>query len=266
VAEASADKHLACISAFECQHLMDTFAKRLPRELRNSVYQWLVPIGIYELKKSTCFETLPTIKTPGAIPRARAHDGFSFQMFHYLEDNHLTEILEHWYKWTTFTFSAGGAAKLFAEVKPLGNKVSAMDLIRNVKLNLEINGLSRSFHRRYNVPAENPNPSNGSNHIPIHVILGGFEDVFSFAPLTKIHVQFFRAPYYLGPSHADLEDLFEGMWDLITRMLERGCTIDMCDSDGTFIPDMVTPSPKTWSDCFLRVSFVSKCLTKISLK
>jgi hypothetical protein len=257
VAEASADKHLDYIAAFECQHLMDTFAKRLPRELRNSVYQWLVPTGTYECKSISDLKALPKIDAPKAMPRAKSCDGFSFLMFHYMEGNHLSEILEHWYRWTTFSFKGGGFTKYIGEMKPLGNQISPRDLIRNVKFNLDTIRMTMMFARRYNVPAENPNPSNGSNINPCHVVIQGLDDVFYFDPLTKVHVRFFRAPYFYGPSHADLEEFFEGIWGFITRVLEKGHLIDMYDSDGSFIPDMVTPSPKTWTNCFLDVSIVS---------
>jgi hypothetical protein len=257
VAEVSADKHLACIAAFECQHLMDTFAKRLPRELRNSVYQRLVPTGRHECKNISELKALPKIDAPKAMPRAKSCNGFSFLMFHYMGGNHLPEILEQWYRCTAFNFKGGGFTKFLEEVKPLGNQVSPRDLIRNVKFNLDTIRLTMMFEKRYNVRAENPNPSNGSNIVPCHIVLQGLEEIFYFQPLTKVHVQFFRAPYFYGPGHAELKDFFEGIWGLITRMLDKGYLVDMYDSDGAFIPDMVTPSPKTWTDSFLDVSIVS---------
>jgi hypothetical protein len=47
-AEAGVDRDLAPIAALECQQLMDALAQRLPRELREKIYEWLVPIESFQ--------------------------------------------------------------------------------------------------------------------------------------------------------------------------------------------------------------------------
>jgi hypothetical protein len=54
--KASVDRDLAPIVALECQQLMDALAQSLPRELREKIYEWLVPTESFNITSKSCLK------------------------------------------------------------------------------------------------------------------------------------------------------------------------------------------------------------------
>jgi hypothetical protein len=90
--EVNVDRDLAPIAALECQQLVDALTQRLPRELREKIYEWLVPTESFNITLKSCLKILPTTSEPHVIPHAPSRHGFSFSMFYCMKGGHFAEI------------------------------------------------------------------------------------------------------------------------------------------------------------------------------
>jgi hypothetical protein len=248
-AEAVADTHLAPIAASECQQIMDDLAQRLPRELRDDIYKWLVPTESFSIRTNSCLESLPTTSTPRAMPPAKSWDGFSFSMFHYMKGDHNLEILKHWYQRTLFTFQGVSSRILkFLATKPFGTNLIVRDVVRNISIILDIPQLNQKFKARYDVETEVP-----SLRVNFLQYLHRIDRLaFQSKRKTKVHIRLDKGQtkFWDPISLEDLEELFESLWPYMERMIDRRYMVTM---NGT-VPDMKTPSPKTWARCYSDVS------------
>jgi hypothetical protein len=249
-AEVVADTHLAPIAALECQQIMDTLAQRLPRELRDSIYKWLVPTKTFRIITKSSLGSLPTLSTPHAVPSARSLDGFSFSMFYYMKGDHFLEILQHWYERQGFNFQIpGGSSSVFKFLAktPLGTNVVIRDVMRSISITFDIPHLNEIFKRRYFVETEVS--SRRMNFLQCLRRIN--RAALCFDRANRVHIRLDKAQdgFWDPVSRVGLEDLFESLWPYMEKLMVRGFKITM---NGT-IPDLKTPSPKTWASCYLNV-------------
>jgi hypothetical protein len=186
-------------------------------------YSQIVSQDFTNDKRTTCH-------TPRSTPawiqflNVLLHEGWPFR-----------RDLNHWYERTLFKFPRFSyLIPEFLAIKAFDNKVRAKRVVRKIEIELNIPHYIFKYRKRYHVENENP---------PVN-----FRQL-----VQRVGFAFF----------CKSKSLFEILWPYMTKMLKRRYSITMSGAVGTYIPDLETPSPKTWTAYYLNVSLFTNMPSRL---
>ncbi|KAF2825271.1 hypothetical protein CC86DRAFT_41131 [Ophiobolus disseminans] len=229
-------KHVEIVSTAECRQLIAVFQTRLPRELRNHVYQWLVHTDEYFIESKANIAALPPKRISlSSLSTTRRKDWGIWKVNpKVVGESFYHEILEHWYRHTTFRFrSPFTLIPRFLDKKAYDHSTTIRELVGNVYCCIHTKVLFKML-------------KHGSPRLDEE--LANLDNMFLFGDSTKVQIYVdLRGEWDTKEANwTELRQRFEYLWPIFVKAMDRSFLIELELIGNEHVPNVQDASPESW--------------------